>query len=206
MDKLWEALLPSIPAWMLWPIAVVGLVLFLWPRIQSILLDFVPSRRAYRRAKEALELQKLRYEIEAIKREHSIEDLGDELPEPLRRDLEAAEPEAPPTPAEPSPQGGPSSRAKTAISGALGGLLVAVLPFAQGGLEGLFDASGAYAAGVLVGVLVRAVLLMALGAVTVHVFRPSSLQQAFLLGAAPGLILQVAVGGVAPPVDSMQVS
>lgn len=201
MDKIWEILLPSIPPWLLWPIAVIALLLFLWPRLRAVWQDFVPSQRAYNRAKMALELQKLMYEIEALRRQQGGRDIEQELPEQLRGTKEARDflrdTFQRPAPARVEAVAHGRFERRYVLFGGLGGLTVAVLPLISGGL-GAVDWSNT---ALLLGFGVRALTLAVLGSVIVFMQRPGSPQLAFLVGAAPGLVMQVVISGVAPPAD-----
>jgi hypothetical protein len=71
-------LLPSLPEWLSLPIIIVVLIVTLWPKIIQMVQELSSTSRAYAREKQRLELLKLRYEIEAIKKEKSLEKIDEE--------------------------------------------------------------------------------------------------------------------------------
>ncbi len=71
-------LLPSLPEWLLLPIIIVVLIVTLWPTIIQMVQELSSTSRAYAREKQRLELLKLRYEIEAIKKEKDLERIDEE--------------------------------------------------------------------------------------------------------------------------------
>ena len=75
MDKLFEALMPRLPPWLIPPGAIVVLLILAWPVLSEIWIVVIPSYRRYAREKRRLELLKLYYEIEAIKKTNQLSEL-----------------------------------------------------------------------------------------------------------------------------------
>jgi hypothetical protein len=81
--------LQGMPAWIAMPIVVVTLLLTLWPQIRQMIADLKAVDRSLENEKRRLELLKLRYEIEAIKKANGLKSLPSEgaaiavMPAPL---------------------------------------------------------------------------------------------------------------------------
>lgn len=75
MEKIFEALLPGLPPWLVPPGAIMLLFLIAWPALREIWTGVIPSYRRYAREKRRLELLKLYYEVEAIKKDHQLSEL-----------------------------------------------------------------------------------------------------------------------------------
>ena len=92
-------ILPSLPEWISLPIIVVTALVTLWPKIVTVFKDLNRESRAYVSEKQRLELLKLRYEIEAIKKDSELEDITDQynvesvdiVPEPSQPNETASE-------------------------------------------------------------------------------------------------------------------
>ena len=69
----------AFPAWIATPIVVVTLLLTLWPQIRQMIADVTYTDRKLEHEKRHLELVKLRYEIEAIKKANGLESLPHEV-------------------------------------------------------------------------------------------------------------------------------
>jgi hypothetical protein len=65
-------------------LAALLLAIYSWPRIRELLYDVFPSQRQFRREKQKLELLKLMYEVEAIKKQHDLGELASRLPASLQ--------------------------------------------------------------------------------------------------------------------------
>ena len=85
MDKLFDAIVPSLPAWSVIPVAVILLFVLGWPAFHAMWKEIVPSYRLYAREKMRLELLKLLYEVEVLKKEHDLRDMESALPLKFRR-------------------------------------------------------------------------------------------------------------------------
>src|SRR5215470_15852599 len=72
-------LLPSLPSWITIPIVLLTVGLSLVPRIYQVFVDLTARSREYKRENERLTLLKLRYEIEALKKDKNLQDLPDGL-------------------------------------------------------------------------------------------------------------------------------
>jgi hypothetical protein len=70
--------LPSLPSWVTIPIVLLTITLSLVPRIYQVLTDLTAHSREYKRENERLTLLKLRYDIEALKKDKNLPD----FPEP----------------------------------------------------------------------------------------------------------------------------
>jgi hypothetical protein len=134
--------LTVLPTWLLVPLSMLIVFLVLWPKFVQLYRDISARHRQFDEEKRRLELLKLRYEIEAIKKQHGLGDVAD-LPElPPLEETGQASPKAEPLEetgqasprAEPSPQADKppaidfESRLLSAWSrftlGALGGVLI----------------------------------------------------------------------------------
>ena len=71
-------LLPSLPEWISLPIILMVIIVTLWPKILLIIKDLNSSSRVHEREKQKLELLKIRYEIEAIRKENGLDEITQE--------------------------------------------------------------------------------------------------------------------------------
>ena len=89
MDGI-DKLLPTLPSWISIPIIVTSLALTLGPKIYELFSQFTSRSRAVKREKDRLDLLKLRYEIEALRKEKNLDLIADplfaEAPQRLLRD------------------------------------------------------------------------------------------------------------------------
>jgi hypothetical protein len=69
-----DSLLLKLPPWLITPAAILALFLLAWPILREIWTEMIPSHRAYAREKRRLEVLKLYYEIQAIKKDHQLGD------------------------------------------------------------------------------------------------------------------------------------
>ena len=81
MDKLFDLIVPQLPGWSIIPAAAILLFFIAWPTLQAIWKEIVPSYRLYTREKMRLELLKLLYEVETLKKEHQLGDMESLLPQ-----------------------------------------------------------------------------------------------------------------------------
>lgn len=113
-DQAW---LHPLPPLLRWPLVALSIFATAWPSFREISLSAIPWRRRYEQQKMKLELLKLSYEIEALKKDHHLEAL------PYESEIATAL----------KPEYGavaafrPLSRLSTLASGGLGGALVNVL-------------------------------------------------------------------------------
>ena len=70
-------LLPTLPIWLSIPIVLGGLLVVLAPKVLDLLRHLSAWNRSYEREKKLLELLKLRYEIETLKKEKELPDIPD---------------------------------------------------------------------------------------------------------------------------------
>lgn len=70
--------LTNLPLWFALPVVITTLIVTLWPKVFQIILDLSVNSRLFQKEKRCLELLKLRYEIEAIKKTNNLSDLNDE--------------------------------------------------------------------------------------------------------------------------------
>jgi hypothetical protein len=73
-----------LPSWLIAFLAAVLLAISLWPKVHELLNDIFPSQREFRREKQKLELLKLMYEVETIKKQHDLGELASRLPQSLQ--------------------------------------------------------------------------------------------------------------------------
>lgn len=71
-------LLPSLPEWLAIPLILIAVFVWLWPKMAGVIRDFRTSSRVHVLEKQRLELLKLRYEIEAIKKENGLFELQED--------------------------------------------------------------------------------------------------------------------------------
>ncbi len=189
MDDIWDPLLSDMPPWLLWPIAAIAAFFFLWPKLRAIWLDVVPSQRAYNRAKKALELEKLLYEIEALKKQHSLRDIEADVPFGLRGSEHAKQflTEASSQAAENSDKQAPSSVQRIMV-GFVGGFVIGVLPLLSGGLDLSVFVDANFP--VILGIIFRIGLFSAMGAVFSWLNRARTMQESFVYGMVPVLLIQ----------------
>jgi hypothetical protein len=74
--------LPALPVWVSVPILLITLLATLWPKLVQTIRDLSSWDRNYQREKLQLELLKLRYEIEALKKDKGLETLPVSLSAP----------------------------------------------------------------------------------------------------------------------------
>lgn len=134
MDKVLESLLPTLPPGFVVPGAIILLFLIAWPALREIWTGVIPSYRRYAREKRRLELLKLYYEVEAIKTDHQLSELL-----PISSDTLRALAQTTRTGLNASDGSQPYEKETTTLSGmrkfgfgALGGLVVSLLPFLLG--------------------------------------------------------------------------
>ena len=77
MDDL-AKILPTLPSWISLPIICLTIVVTLWPKLLQFWKDLSSSQRTHDSEKKRLELLKLKYEIEAIKKQVGLENLADD--------------------------------------------------------------------------------------------------------------------------------
>jgi len=73
-----------LPAPLMASLAALLLAISVLPTIRELLKDAFPSQRQFRREKQKLELLKLMYEVEAIKKQHDLGELATRLPQSLQ--------------------------------------------------------------------------------------------------------------------------
>ncbi len=184
--EIWKTVSTDAPSWVLWPsLALLGII-FIWPQVRNIAVDLIPRNRKFSNAKKALELQKLYFEVEALKKNHGLSESealasGREIYDVLfrtdRRDslVQAAQP-----PETTAPTVGVFGRRQRVMYGALGGVIAAFMPF-------LYDYSTVFAhmdLAVLLGMGIRIVLLGLVGGAISFALKSSDKFQAFAIGAA----------------------
>lgn len=81
MDKIFDLIVPQLPGWSIIPVAAILLLFIAWPTLQAMWREIVPSYRLYTREKMRLELLKLLYEVEVLKKDHQLGDMEPLLPQ-----------------------------------------------------------------------------------------------------------------------------
>jgi hypothetical protein len=72
-------LLPGLPRWLSIPLILITVVAAIWPRIVQTIREGSKQRREYEFKKQNLELLRLRYEIEVLRKEHALLELPPEV-------------------------------------------------------------------------------------------------------------------------------
>lgn len=65
-------LLPSLPQWLSIPLILLTVVAVVWPKVVQTVREGGKQRRAYELEKQRLELLRLRYEIEVLRKQHGL--------------------------------------------------------------------------------------------------------------------------------------
>ena len=180
MDKLFDALVPRLPTSLAIPAALVLILLLAWPNIRIIWQDIIPFYRSYSREKMRLELLKLRYEIEAIRKKNKLPDLEQHAKGLASiRVIDRAHNFILPTPIK-------------LAAGAVGGLVISIANIVSS-LSDLMDKftnlGGSELIQLFLGFVVASVLVSLIGALAAMISKPTSMQQAFLIGAAAAALL-----------------
>ena len=189
MDKLFEALMPQLPPWLIPPGAIIVLLILAWPVLSEIWSVAIPSYRRYAREKRRLELLKLYYEIEAIKKTHQLSELpsvsADNLTQSARTTRNAVDEIARPQ----EKQVAAISNAQKFIFGCFGGAVI--LPISAAGLLEVLDVLRDSPVEVLV-VLITPILFVAvLGGVIARITNPKTRGGAFVRGLLAPLLAVV---------------
>jgi hypothetical protein len=161
------------------PMLIVAVIVFAWPALRQIWQDTIPSHRAYSREKMRLELLKLLCEVEAIKQQHSLPDLQDQLPLELRQKRSLPE-----VISKPASIRKPIPKSERLLFGCMGGLAVALFET----VESLFLLQNLSLAFIL-HVIVRGIVLSLIGATVSVLFHSTSRSYAFVLGAAGSAVV-----------------
>lgn len=89
LEKFLDLILPKTPPWLIVPLTIIVLLLFAWPTLRDIFTESLPSYRKYAREKQRLELLKLYYETEGIRKDHQLDEAApagsDDLMSLIRR-------------------------------------------------------------------------------------------------------------------------
>jgi hypothetical protein len=188
LENLLEALLPKAPPWLLVPGAVILIFLLAWPSLHEIWTILIPSYRVYAREKRRLDLLKLYYELEAIKKDHQLVEVPPAQSEALNALLLAIDRRPPKVEVI-----GISSSQKL-LFGAFGGALmslISVLPLLESGPDLTLLTGGA-----IIGLVLRMAIMSGLGAVTAWMTKCKSSSDAIIRGAAIPLLIVLVLGAV----------
>lgn len=71
--------LADLSPWVTIPIVLSTIFVTLWPKVHQVFLDLNADNRAFENEKRRLELLRLRYEIEALKKSNDLADLSEDL-------------------------------------------------------------------------------------------------------------------------------
>ena len=83
MDQAFKYLSDLSP-WVAVPIILVTVFVTLWPKVYQVIMDLSADNRRFQNEKQRLELLKLRYEIEAIRKSNGLDQIAaDVVPPPL---------------------------------------------------------------------------------------------------------------------------
>ncbi len=195
MDEILK-FLPTLPIWLSAPIIIGAALIVLSPRVVELMRNLSAWHRAYDREKKRLELLKLHYEIEAIKKNNDLTKaptpsfLAGPQTETPTPDTEEEQPlreeQAAPAPAHPVPLNGLQRFAY----GAAGAVTTAVLELPQGRLE-LIVAQHSIAG--LLGYGLATLLMVAVAGLTTYLLlqKEATPFTCFLTGMAVPLLMKV---------------
>jgi hypothetical protein len=172
-----EKILPILPRWMAIPIILLTIILSLGPQLSKMVSSLTGRSRTYKRERERLSLLKLRYEIEALKKEKGLIDIAEPLPNFPERSVEESGP------------GKELNFGSRFLYGALGTLVPSFLRLSITLLQP--DLSHLINAGYIVGILVLALIGGLASAVILR--RATSSLLCFLVGLSLVLLLQTAM-------------
>jgi hypothetical protein len=195
--KFAETLIGTLPVWLILAMALLIFCVYVWGKIRETVADFVPSHRRYIKEKRRLELLKLAYEVEAIKKQHGLT-VSDDATLNLTR-LEAGDAILTDPPASTE---APLTSLQMALYGyAGGGGISLVVLFAR-----LFSSSNSLdpiAWGFLVGLVVRVIIFGVLGGLSAFIFKSRTKYQAVTIGMLAGfgldLVITILLQGVPQP-------
>lgn len=173
------SILANFPKWLSIPIIILGLLITAWPKFFHILKETSLWNRSYELEKKRLELLKLRYEIEAIKKTSELSEITDVPYEPDR--VAAAT-----TPAPVSPM----LFRQRFFYGALGAILPILITFLLADLRGTFSY---FTYIVLLGYIIRLIFLISLSGLVsaVAVKRQATPITCFLVGLSVTLFINL---------------
>lgn len=193
MEEFFKTAVSTLPAWLLWPLTAVALLYIVLSRSLAIWKDLHPSYRAYTRARMALELQKLFYEVEAAKNKAVVPDIRQDLPEELQgtQEIRTFLREIYERPKRASEREGVWGvhRPYYVLYGGLGGLVVSALPLISSGPELSYWSSTP----ILIGFVIYTAFNVSLGSLFVYSLRSRTAMEALLIGTAPALLIQTAL-------------
>jgi hypothetical protein len=174
MGKIIDVLLPQLPASLVIPTALVLILILMWSRLRQIWQDVLPSYRSYSQEKMRLEILKLRYEIEAIKKSHNLKTI-----EPPKRELKTIQRRNLGNDTEPV--------FNRVIYGALGGATISIIKLISvlsTIIANIQTATVYFMAPTIIGAVVGAITLSLFGAMAAFISGSMSRRQAFLIGVA----------------------
>lgn len=180
MDEITK-LLPALPLWVSIPIIIVAVVVTLWPKILQAITEFSAASRTFQREKMRLELLKLHYEIEALKKDKGLA----EMP-PLLDNTPAIAPTESPSQV---PARGTLSKFQQFAYGAAGALLPIALNFVV--LDYSANASPMFLAGLFLRLLLFALIAGIASALLARTLATKT--NCFLVGLSVTLVLTVVV-------------
>jgi hypothetical protein len=191
MPKFTDALLGTLPSWLAWPVAALILLVLGWGKIRDFGSDIFPSQRLYAREKRKVELLKLIYEVEAIKKEHGLEDLTSRLPAHMQTEALVQRTEELSNSRRPDVLGW----RRRFYFGCSGGIIVFILAIAFTNDTGVIFRDGA----VFLGIALRGLLLSAMGGFFASFFRARTVGEAIMQGMLPALFVSLALANAPRP-------
>ena len=193
MEKLFESLQPGLPPWLVPPGAIILLFLIAWPALREIWTGVIPSYRKYAREKRRLELLKLYYEVEAIKKDHQLSELPPIASDTLTALVQTARNVSDASARPYDKELATISRPRKFLFGALGGaavFLFGALPDFYVGMFGLVGVDVVELV-VLTGLISRGVVLILVGGVTALATNPKTPADAFIRGMVAPLLISL---------------
>lgn len=188
-----DAILPTLPPFLIAPVSILLILIFMWPTLREIWHEVIPSYRLYSRERMRLELLKLAYEIEAIKKTNGLTNDGPSVLETLHKVTSHAVTAEAQTE---SQRQGPAQMPKLQAfgCGCLGGFAVVIFQLVTIDLSNILSNPSAF---VFVAYLIRVVLLVLMGGLTAIFRNPKTPVEAFMFGLIAPLLVALVISGTA---------
>jgi hypothetical protein len=175
MKEVFQALgSAGLPTWLFWTIMLAAGIWFALPRIR----EFLPWRRFYEKEKMRLELSKLFYEIEALKKTNELQDVASPYGHPIEDVSEFEELRS-----QHVERTEPPNRLVQGLFGGLGAAVLSVLTMVQIGMAWNAEGIGGRV------ILTASAILIGAGAVSAAALRTGRPKTSFLVGLIVTLLI-----------------